>query len=493
MTRPAPSPAATSRRRIAGSAALTLGLNLALLVALAPAGRGWPHYLLPSIALWLCWAVALPDLAGPGRRAPILVVIAGWYFVEYVLPGFSNRIRPLDGRSLDEPSLRSAGQVLALGLGALALGARTRLTRGHLLDRAAAAMGDLQRIRWLLLAAGLLALPVRLAYHDMMLHQVRGEAKPFQWLGIFFPLTGNLPLVALGGLFVLHLRRQLSRTLTIAFLAFAAFVLFTDLSTGLLAQVWASGLVLVFLFRMVRGRLPVAWLVAGALVAAPLTIVKSQFRQDTWAEADLSLVDRAAAFVTLASRASPSGADAGGALETVAMRFNYLGVLARTMQLTPEPIPYWDGYTYERILWLGVPRVLYPDKPVVEVGQEYGHRYGLLESDDFITSFNLSQLVELFANFGVVGVALGMFLLGALTTSASTELDRPGMSDACRMAFAPALVWITNIESDFTTVWGAVLYMIPFHVVLVVGLQRLADVLPVRRAVARALPRAVIE
>ena len=487
MSEPAPRTRASRQRRLLAAFVVTLGLQVALL-AWTPPDRHWQQAVLASAGLWLCWTIALRDLLGPPQTAPVLLVIAGWYLVQYVVPGFSSAIRPLDGRPLDDAALLQATQLAVAGLAAFALGLRARLTRGRLLDRVAWRMGELQRVRWPLLALGVLTLPVRLAHHDVLLHQVRGDGKPFQWLGLFFPLAAHLPLMCMGGLFVLALRRRLSGPAALASAAFGAFVLFTDLSTGLLAQAWSSALLLIFLFRLVRGRLPTGWLAAGMLVAVPLTMVKAQFRESTWNETGLSLVDRAGAFVALASRAA-SLDDLGEAAGAVAMRFNYLGVLARTAQLSPQPVPHWGGYTYQRLLWLPVPRVLYPEKPVVEVGQEFGHRYGLLEPDDRVTSFNLGQLVELFVNFGVVGVVGGMLLLGALVGLVSAELNRPDLPDACKVALAPALVWITFIEADFATVWGLALYMIPFQLLVMGALQVAVSLTTRSRAVAVASAR----
>ncbi len=77
-----------------------------------------------------------------------------------------------------------------------------------------------------------------------------------------------------------------------------------------------------------------------------------------------------------------------------------------------EIVPYWRGATYYPILLKPIPRFMWPNKPTDESGQEFGHRYGYLALADHQTTYNLPQTVELYANFGVIGVIIGSFLFG---------------------------------------------------------------------------------
>ena len=56
--------------------------------------------------------------------------------------------------------------------------------------------------------------------------------------------------------------------------------------------------------------------------------------------------------------------------------------------------------------------MLWPDKPEERLGQAFGHRYGVLQPADTITSENVPWLTEFFVNFGIAGVLLGMSLVG---------------------------------------------------------------------------------
>jgi hypothetical protein len=74
-----------------------------------------------------------------------------------------------------------------------------------------------------------------------------------------------------------------------------------------------------------------------------------------------------------------------------------------------------------------VPRFLMPDKPEEMSGQVFGHRYGFISSENLTTSINLPQLVELYANFGLPGVVVGMFLVGMLYRVVIEMYVHPGM------------------------------------------------------------------
>lgn len=100
--------------------------------------------------------------------------------------------------------------------------------------------------------------------------------------------------------------------------------------------------------------------------------------------------------------------------DVAASRFGVGFVLAQVIEATPERVPYWGGETYETLITKFIPRFLLPTKPTEEIGQTFGHRYGFLERVDEVTSFNLPQMIEFYANFGPVGLLLGMTLLGLL-------------------------------------------------------------------------------
>ena len=90
---------------------------------------------------------------------------------------------------------------------------------------------------------------------------------------------------------------------------------------------------------------------------------------------------------------------------------------------------------------------------------------------DYETSFNLPQFVELYINFGTIGVLLGMTFIGFLYAlmNHSFSASTGGVVLAC-----PLFAFFMNMESNFSLVFGG----IPFFVILFYLLLLLLPVEP---------------
>jgi hypothetical protein len=88
------------------------------------------------------------------------------------------------------------------------------------------------------------------------------------------------------------------------------------------------------------------------------------------------------------------------------------------------------------------------------LGQDFGHRYGYLDSWDTWTSINLPFLVEFYANFGEIGVLIGMAIVGVLYRLLDNDLNRAGQPLQVTICSLVLLVPLLNIESDFSLVFG---------------------------------------
>tara|TARA_A100001234_G_scaffold72626_1_gene63990 strand:- start:4178 stop:5686 length:1509 start_codon:yes stop_codon:yes gene_type:complete len=80
--------------------------------------------------------------------------------------------------------------------------------------------------------------------------------------------------------------------------------------------------------------------------------------------------------------------------------------------LSPQYVPYWEGYSYKIFVTKLIPRIFWENKPSDILGNEFGKRYKILNEGDMSTSWNMPVLNEFFVNFGIIGVLIGMFFLG---------------------------------------------------------------------------------
>lgn len=91
---------------------------------------------------------------------------------------------------------------------------------------------------------------------------------------------------------------------------------------------------------------------------------------------------------------------------------NFLVGVARA-NLESGVVHFGEGETLQRAFIAFIPRVLWPDKPVVAGGTEIVTKYTLIEFYGS-TSVAAGQVMEFYVNFGMTGVILGFAFLGFL-------------------------------------------------------------------------------
>jgi len=93
-----------------------------------------------------------------------------------------------------------------------------------------------------------------------------------------------------------------------------------------------------------------------------------------------------------------------------------LAALDEVVTTTGVTVASMDGYTYWYGIEVAVPRFINPDKPLLNIGNDVAHRYGFISTTDHLTNVSVSQVGEMYMNFGVLGVVIGMGLWGVMAT-----------------------------------------------------------------------------
>jgi len=278
-----------------------------------------------------------------------------------------------------------------------------------------------------------------------------------------------------GILLILHFRGQLERTWRHAlWFVCIPLYLFLQIGIGSVAQLVFAGVFLLMITWACGRRAPWALLIPFGFLAILLRGNAEEFRKRTWWDtegAQMSSLERSVAFLELLlERFEKNGFEVlGDSAAVVRSRTSHLSLFAHTADLTPDVVPYWGGATYATLPSSFVPRILWPNKPSKLVGQDFGHRYGILSADDFTTAINLPQLVEVFINCGYAGVVLGMAALGLLYRVLYRVLNRSGSGDASILVAAFIFSALINIESDFSLMFGGVIQTV---ILLVLVLRR---------------------
>lgn len=148
-------------------------------------------------------------------------------------------------------------------------------------------------------------------------------------------------------------------------------------------------------------------------------------------------------------------------IQAAGARLSDFPMLADVMSLTPSVVPYWGGETYYSLLFKPIPRIVWPDKPEEVTGRTFGQRYGYTSLANPGTSINFAQLIEQYANFGVFGVIIGMFVVGMIYRALLSMFVGPEMG----LGALVAAVFIVSSLFDLETGTGLVFGGIPWTLI----------------------------
>ena len=273
--------------------------------------------------------------------------------------------------------------------------------------------------------------------------------------------TSMFSLLGIALLTILAVQKRLTRQERWALYAGIVLTALLRAGSGLISNVVILALTVFLAVWAGGGRLGFRWIVIAALSVAAMVGMRSvamEYRARSWfAETQLSLVGRALLMgQLLVSKVQGEGVTATveDGWSIVAGRSANLDLLADVVRQTGSTVPFWGGETYLSLVGFAVPRFIWPSKPTKTLGQDFGHRYGYLDSWDTWTSINMPFLVEFYANFGEVGVLVGMVIVGLLYRLLDNDLNRAGQPLQVTICSLVLLIPLLNIESDFSLVFG---------------------------------------
>ncbi len=281
----------------------------------------------------------------------------------------------------------------------------------------------------------------------------------------------SLLVVGITLLFIMQCQGKLTRPQIIALDLFVVpAYLLTLLGTGLTTGFGLTIILLGIIYWTQKKSIPVLAVVVG--VSFTLMIRgggTGQFREEVWyGETELGVVRRGVFHIELAYRnwITAPGETLHNSLVELANRMAYTNTLAYVISVTPHHIPFWKGGSYGNLPLSFVPRIVWPTKPNKDLGQQFGHRYGVLDQWDRSTSYNLPYLVEFFINFGWIGVFTGMFLVGVAYRVLETFLNPPNAPNGTVLLGATMLLPLSSIESDLSLLFGNVVTRLVLYLLI---------------------------
>jgi hypothetical protein len=286
-----------------------------------------------------------------------------------------------------------------------------------------------------------------------------------------FPVLRSLPTVghfytlldylSLGLLFALALDNKLRKMHFRFVVLVIIYTVFIKILTGSLAPAFFLMVFLGVIYWSKKKTVPWFFILVGFIIVLGLNPVKSHYRAVAWSGdifSTLSYSEKATLFYEAIQIVYERDLLSSLNEDTTTInRVSHLSTFAKVISMTPESVPYWLGGSYRTLFTSFIPRALWPGKPQSEIGQEFGHRYSLLHHRDTITAYNLPWLTEFYANFGVIGVCVGMFAVGLIFRFLVTTMSAP-MSQNVKFILGLTITFnLFYAESNFALMVGGVL------------------------------------
>ena len=348
-----------------------------------------------------------------GRRGPVEIPVLAlhgiFYSVCFGFAGFITPVKFMGELTVTEAENTAALFAALLSWGALCLGywlvfGRTRRLQTQFLDIESKQLNE---------AVVVVAYPVLIllsigdARLGLALDQIIAAMRliAFIW-ALFSALRGQLS--TRGRILVWFL------LLPVEILLFAGFDEARLL--GLLVYGQILGVSLAVGRRVVYPAMAVFVVVAFAL----LDPVKAEVRTITWSNTaePTSMTDRLGIFAAVAAQRYLGGgystAYSDGLVDESFSRINHLHTLSAVIADTPRRVEFSYGETLIPLLTKWIPRAIWPDKPLENLGNRWAQKYGYLGARDDVTAYNLPWVPEMFINFGWLGVGSLSLLVGAL-------------------------------------------------------------------------------
>ena len=282
-------------------------------------------------------------------------------------------------------------------------------------------------------------------------------------IGVF---AADLSMVGICTLVALHLTGKLDG-ITAAFLW--GFLIPVRIAIGLGTGSAASGLIVgiavAMMFASVRRSIPWKMMALGTVALFILRPAEAPYRIATWGGrlSDASVIEKAQVFGEIVYRITLGGAVPPQALiDMASMRLAQFTVFGEVIADTPAMVPFWEGESFYPILFKPIPRFIMPDKPEEVSGGWFGHRYGLISQENIKTSINLPQIVELYGNFGLIGVIVGMFIFGLIYRLLLEMYVHPGMGLGALVGGVYVSSKLIDIGSATSMTFGAIPWSILF-------------------------------
>jgi hypothetical protein len=312
--------------------------------------------------------------------------------------------------------------------------------------------------------------------------------------------------------FVFQLRGQLRwRYVILLWLVLIPGYAVLGTAQGVLGPAIFEGMGLLIAYATIRRRIPWAMFALGFAAFFFMQPIKGGLRsmvfyKGGWQNTEQNQFDKLEALALVGKQGLQvvQTLDPRDLLAIASERLAGIMVFATVANRTPEQVPYWHGVTYYPLLFVAIPRFLYRDKPSEVPGNVLGHQYQLLPTDDYYSSINLMQLLELYGNFGPIGVVLGSIVIGMIYRTINDLFLREGCGLGALVGGIYLFSHLADIENAASDVFGSLLlesitlmifyFAIRFAESVVFAIRQQRELVrPTTMAQVSAIPRGAVD
>ena len=193
-----------------------------------------------------------------------------------------------------------------------------------------------------------------------------------------------------------------------------------------------GGILVILAKILMDNKLPKGWLLAGVAFILVVFPLFQAYRSEVTGERGMTrtqAIENIGKVIDIVLATSQQDDDGHAKQHSASFleRAWLKGNVELAVERTGVDVPFQEGRTMIALLTAFIPRLLWPDKPDVGVGQEFNHTFIHGEYDTFISP---SHFGELYWNFGWSGVVFGMLLIGLLLgfVGARCNMARGGRS-----------------------------------------------------------------
>ena len=205
---------------------------------------------------------------------------------------------------------------------------------------------------------------------------------------------------------------------------FIMLIILLEFISGSYTLPFINILLLIIFYFYLKNKMNLTVLTIFLLIFTFLHIGKYEFRKKIWDEnLNSSRIDKLKVFIMTYKNIINEDKSISNILKRDDNKlqrriFHSMESLIVVTSQSPEYIPFWHGYSYRILKSKLIPRIFWKDKPSDKLGNEFGHRYNILNkfenNYDNQTSWNMPVLNEFYVNYGIKGVIIGMLLLGTI-------------------------------------------------------------------------------